>query len=134
MSNDPFDPKNLRLPNHARASVQAEPKLTKRQPTEPKEFELKFYKIPKWVVDRLLGISPYNGVAFIIIYRLYELWFTNYHKNPVELSNAYFRKFGVSAHSKLLALEILVKTGVVTETKRGQKCPLVTMNWLPLHS
>jgi hypothetical protein len=107
-------------------------KLVLEKDAPAKEFVLQFYQIPKWVVDQVMKSSPYNGVAFLILCRLYELWFTNYHRNPVELSSAYFRKFDISAHSKLLALEILVESGVVIQEKRGQKSPLVTMLWLPL--
>jgi hypothetical protein len=102
--------------------------------TKQKPFELEFYRIPAWVVAKVAKTSPYNGVAFLVLFRLFELWYGTplYGKNPVKLTNGYFNKLGVSAKSKLLALEVLEEAGLVEVTNNGNSAPEVTSLWLSL--
>jgi hypothetical protein len=93
-------------------------------------FELEFHKIPNRVVRKLAKVNPYNGVAWLIVFRLYELWFGEFGRNPVELTNGYFKKLKISHHSKSQALKILEEADLIKVTRRERGAPLVTIPWL----
>ena len=98
--------------------------------TERRKFELAFVQFPKKVLDQIIKSTRNAELAVLI--RLYELWFTNSKKNPIELSSVGFESSGISPHSKLRALKKLEKSGQITVKMRGTKSPLVTLNWLEL--
>ncbi len=63
-----------------------------------------------------------------ILTRLYELWFTNFKRNPIKLNANWFQKLSFDRHCIYQSLKRLEKSGQITVTRRVGKCPLVTLS------
>jgi hypothetical protein len=96
-------------------------------PVAPKGFKLEFYQFPKRVIEQIVR-STHNA-ELAVLARLYELWFLNFQRNPVELSSVGFRAMGVSRFGKLRALKALEESGQISVQWRKNRAPLVTINW-----
>jgi hypothetical protein len=94
---------------------------------EVKRFKMKYYQFPKEVFDEITRTT--HNAQMAVLACLYELWFTNFKKNPVELSSVGFRSFGISRASKMRALKALEESGLITIQMRNNRCPSVTLNW-----
>jgi hypothetical protein len=88
-------------------------------------------------VEVLAAISKAGGsrtAVLGILSALYELWFKQSNRNPIQLTSLSLRKYGVSPDQKLRALQVLEKSGQISIDREPRKNPLVTLKWLPLKS
>jgi hypothetical protein len=91
-----------------------------------------FCQIPfRVVVDIMKTGSPPPRVLGVLA-ALYEHWFRNCRYNPVKLTSAALRKYGVTRMQKSRALKFLEKSGCVWIDHSSGKNPWVTLKWLEL--
>lgn len=143
-STDPFDPDNLRIdPKDFRQMNQGngEPgTLVKDKAVSnhggvrryAKHSGLKFFQFPVKIFDLLLGSDfEVNRADLAVLLTLYELWFTNFKRNPVKLTSYSLQKYGISRHQKYRALERLENRGLLIADRCRGRSPTVTLTWLP---
>jgi hypothetical protein len=116
MDDDPFDLKNLALPE---APISAR-QLESTAPRVPKRKK-QFVKVPMPWVDRLDGATGQSYRVALLL--LYEGWRAS--TNTVKLGNSMVAFNGVSRQSKWRALTDLEKRGLIKVERRPKKSPLV---------
>jgi hypothetical protein len=129
---DKFDIESLRIPEEelVRPDTHKKKTLGSRGPLKEKEF----CKFPFRVMASIAKIGRQAGGVVGVMAALYEIWYRGCQYNPVRLTSATLRKYGVSPHQKLRALRFLEKSGCIWVDREHGKNPLVTLKWLPLKS
>jgi hypothetical protein len=84
-----------------------------------------FYPYSKHALDRLAKAT--HCAPLIVMNKIYQLWFRNFQKNPVELSSECLEPLGISRQSKSEALHLLESVGLISVKRRKNKSPLVSV-------
>jgi hypothetical protein len=111
---------------------QAQKELHKTIGRRPKKEE--FCQLPFHVIASITKVADRTGSVLGVLTALYEIWYRNNHYNPVRLTSAALRKYGVSAGQKRRALKPLERSGQIWVNRQSRRNPLVTLKWLPLKS
>jgi hypothetical protein len=90
-----------------------------------KRMNFRFCQFRAAALYRIAEAAPSAELA--ILTRLYELWFSNFKKNPMKLNAGWFRKLGFERRYIFHALKRLEKSGQIAVERRVGKCPLVTL-------
>jgi hypothetical protein len=111
---------------------------------ETKDFEwIKNYRFPPSALNAIYAVSDNRTrlrPVLAVLMALFELWYTSgrwdrRYRNPVKLTSAYLKRFGVSRGQKLRALKLFEKAGIISVQYRGRgQNPWVTLKWEPLVS
>ena len=136
---DPAEPiddlDSFRIPESLLASRQkVNPARAKAPRRIPKTDRLRFYQFPTEVLGDIsqLAIQNATPAPLLVLFALYQLWFTSFCHNPVKLTTRGVEKYGLSRQQKYRALELLEETGHITVRRECGKNPKVTLNWLQL--
>ena len=118
---------SLKIPEAELAKPNRQHKTTGPQPRKDE-----FCKFPFHVMANIAKVGAPAGGVIGVLAALYEIWYRDNHYNPVRLTTANLRKYGVSPDQKLRALQFLEKSGQIWVDRELRKNPLVTLKWLPL--
>jgi hypothetical protein len=143
---DEFDPRNLvgtpeqvtkwqkaRAERRIQQERAAQETFKNRSAPTGKESGLQFYRFPRPVIQEILKTSRGRGSAasLVILFVLYELWFTHRNYNPVMLTSHSLRQYGITRDLKCHALKLLEKSGQVLVDRSPGRNSWVTLKWLP---
>jgi hypothetical protein len=117
-----------------KAQAEQRRRAEKDTPPTKKESGLQFYRFPRSVIQQILKASHGRGgmASMVILFVLYELWFTRRNYNPVMLTSRSLRQYGISMGLKCYALKLLEKSGQILVDRSPGKNPWVTLKWLPI--
>jgi hypothetical protein len=68
-----------------------------------------------------------SSAELAVLARLYELWFTNFKRNPVKLNAGTFQELGFERRRIGSALKRLEKSNQITVERKAGECPRVTL-------
>ncbi len=112
---DPFDLRNLKVPDEVQALAQVPAKIRKRRE--------KFIMFPMTWLEALNGAPA--ATFRVAIYLLYLHWKDD--GGPVKLPNGMLKIDGVSRQSKWRALGDLEHRGLITIERRPSRSPLIRL-------
>jgi hypothetical protein len=84
----------------------------------------RFCMFPVEVLAAISKAGRSRTAVLGVLSALYELWFRSKNYNPVRLTTASLRKYGVSPDRKLRALQVLEKSGQIWIDREPRKNPL----------
>jgi DNA-binding transcriptional ArsR family regulator len=105
------------------------PKLSCEELRKRKQ-RLNHYHFPASELEALTQKVGCSALAVLLT--IYEVWYKDYQRNPIKLTNVRLKEKGISRSAKGRALDVLEKAGLIAVERRPRKSPIVTIKWKAL--